>query len=80
MTLRKISWSQCDQILHHLETVGPLTPLDALKLYGCFRLTSRIWDLKQLGHEIQTDSKKLPNGKTVAVYTLIKKAQQELPL
>ncbi len=72
--------TQCDQILHHLETVGPLTPLDALKLYGCFRLTSRIWDLKQLGHEIQTDRKELPNQKSVAVYTLITKAQQELPL
>ena len=72
--------TQCDQILHHLETVGPLTPLDALNLFGCFRLTSRIWDLKQLGHNINTGRKDLPNGKSVAVYTLIKKAQQELPL
>ena len=72
--------TQCDQILHHLETVGPLTPLDALNLFGCFRLTSRIWDLKQLGHEIHTGTKSLPNGKSVAIYSLVKKAQQELPL
>tara|TARA_R110000803_G_scaffold161216_1_gene224972 strand:- start:85 stop:306 length:222 start_codon:yes stop_codon:yes gene_type:complete len=72
--------TQCDMILHHLETVGPLTPLDALNLFGCFRLTSRIWDLKQLGHEINTGTQSLPNGKSVAIYTLIKKQQQELPL
>ena len=72
--------TQCDQILYHLETVGPLTPLDALNLYGCFRLTSRVWDLKQLGHDIRTDRKELPNQKSVAIYTLIKKAQQELTL
>lgn len=72
--------TQCDLILAHLEKVGPLTPLDALNLFGCFRLTSRIWDLKQLGHEIHTGTQHLPNGKTVAIYSLVKKAQQELPL
>ena len=72
--------TQCDQILHHLETVGPLTPLDALNLFGCFRLTSRIWDLKQRGHNIHTGTKSISNGKSFAVYTLIKKSQQELPL
>jgi hypothetical protein len=72
--------TQCQNIPHHLESVGPLTPLDALNLYGCFRLTSRIWDLKQEGHEIFTGRKDLPNGKSVAIYTLIKKAQMELPL
>lgn len=72
--------TQCDLILDHLQRVGPLTPLDALQLFGCFRLTSRIWDLKQLGHDIHTDTKKLSNGKAVAVYSLIKTQQQELPL
>ena len=72
--------TQCDLILDHLQRVGPLTPLDALQLFGCFRLTSRIWDLKQLGHDIHTDTKKLPNGKSVAVYSLITTQQQELPL
>lgn len=72
--------SQCDLILAHLEKVGPLTPLDALQLFGCFRLTSRIYDLKQLGHDIHTGSHHLPNGKTVAIYTLVKKAQKELAL
>lgn len=72
--------TQCDLILDHLQTVGPLTPLDALNLFGCFRLTSRIWDLKQLGHEINTGTKKLPNGKAVAVYSLITLPQQELLL
>jgi len=73
--------TQCELILEHLETVGPLTPLEALNLFGCFRLTSRIWDLKQDGHDIQTATKQLPNGKSVAVYSLVKKATQGvLPL
>lgn len=72
--------TQCELILEHLENVGPLTPLDALNLFGCFRLTSRIWDLKQDGHNIQTQTKSLPNGKSVAVYSLVKKEQGELPL
>ena len=72
--------TQCAEILHHLETVGPLTPLDALNLFGCFRLTSRIWDLKQQGHEIHTGTCHLQNGKTVAIYSLVKQAQKELSL
>tara|TARA_R110000868_G_scaffold129264_1_gene337865 strand:- start:873 stop:1094 length:222 start_codon:yes stop_codon:yes gene_type:complete len=72
--------TQCAEILHHLDTVGPLTPLDALNLFGCFRLTSRIWDLKQQGHEIYTGTCHLHNGKRVAIYSLIKQAQKELSL
>jgi hypothetical protein len=44
--------TQCEQILKHLQTKGPLTPIDALNEYGCFRLASRILDLKSMGHDI----------------------------
>lgn len=47
--------SQNSKILKHLRTIGPITPLEALNLYGCFRLGARICDLRELGHEIVTD-------------------------
>jgi len=62
--------SQCSDILDHLKTVGPLTAMDALQLFGCFRLASRINDLRQAGHDIETTDIALPNGKHVAQYTL----------
>ena len=58
--------SQCDDILNHMETKGGITALDALSLYGCFRLASRINDLRNRGHEILTTEITLDNGKTTA--------------
>lgn len=49
-----MSFSQTDLILDHLRNKGPLTPLEALNLYGCFRLGARIWDLEQTGLVINT--------------------------
>ena len=44
--------TQCEQVLHYLSNGGTLTPLDALRLFGCNRLAARINDLKRKGHEI----------------------------
>lgn len=44
--------TQCDKILRHLKDVGSITPVDALREYGCMRLGARIWDLKRMGHHI----------------------------
>lgn len=46
--------SQNKQILAHLEAGLPITPLEALKRYGCFRLGARIHDLRAKGHPIAT--------------------------
>ena len=64
--------SQNMRILDYMSNVGPLTGLEALKLFGCFRLASRIYDIKQLGVTIIAKRKELPNGKSVAEYHLIK--------
>ena len=40
------------QILNYLKTGKKLSPLEALKKFGCFRLGARIFDLKQKGHNI----------------------------
>ena len=73
--------SQGERILEHLQHYGPLTPIDALELYGCFRLSARILDLKESGHNIKIEIKKLKNGKKVAVYSIPKiQVQGELKL
>lgn len=68
--------TQAEQILAHLETGASITPLEALNEYGCFRLGARIFDLKKDGHAIVSDRKTLPNGKTIAEYTLKKEDAQ----
>ena len=46
--------SQYDQILNHLKSGKSITPLEALHLYGCFRLSARINDLRKSGYLIET--------------------------
>jgi len=46
--------SQNIQILNHLKR-GPITPMQALDRYGCFRLAARIADLRAQGHTILTE-------------------------
>lgn len=53
--------SQTDRILWHLRTVGPITPVDAVVLYGCTRLSARIHDLRQRGQEIRSRPVQLTN-------------------
>jgi len=38
--------TQCRRIRAYLETGATLTPIDALNMFGCFRLGARIWDLR----------------------------------
>ncbi len=44
------------QILDHL-TSKPITAMDALNDYGCFRLAARINELRMSGHDIRTEIK-----------------------
>ena len=64
--------SQSKMILDYLSQGKKLTSLEALKLFGCWRLGARIFDLKDKGHNIQTEMIKLSNGKRVAQYHLVK--------
>ena len=43
------------RILQHLRRGRSITPLQALREFGCFRLGARIWDLRQDGHRIERD-------------------------
>ena len=60
--------SQETQILNHLKR-KPLTAMEALQQFGCFRLAARILDLRDSGHNIQTDTIH-KGGKHYAQYTL----------
>jgi len=59
--------SQCNEILKHLEEGKSITPIDALSLFGVFRLAARISEIRNAGHEITTKSVKI-NNKEFASY------------
>ena len=39
--------TQCEQVLHHMQTLGSITSLEAMQEYGIMRLASRITDLRR---------------------------------
>ena len=49
--------SQSERILYHLSQGKPISPITALSEYGCFRLASRINELRRLGYDITTEIK-----------------------
>lgn len=62
--------SQNQKILKHLSSGKSLSPLQALGLFGCYRLAGRIYDLKRAGHHIETIIKSDDQGRTYASYVL----------
>lgn len=58
------------RMLHNAGAYG-ITPLDALREAGCFRLAARISDLRAQGHVITSEMVTLPTGKRVARYRLV---------
>jgi len=60
--------SQNISILNHLKR-GPITPIQALQKYQCFRLAARISDLRSQGHTILTETVK-SGDKSFARYRL----------
>ena len=44
--------TQCERILQYMHENGSITPLDAMREFGCMRLGARIYDLKQAGTRI----------------------------
>lgn len=64
-----IKQSQSDRVLNYLCTGKPLTPLMALRRFGCMRLGARIWQLKKDGHRIESELVRR-GGARVASYRL----------
>lgn len=59
--------TQNDKILSYLEEGNSISPMDALNHFGCFRLASRIHDLRSDGNLIETVRN---SGKRYAEYKL----------
>ena len=52
--------SQCERLLAHLKLGLPLTAHKALYGYSCSRLAARMWDLRQMGHQIEKRMVEVP--------------------
>jgi hypothetical protein len=61
--------TQNTKILNYLKSGNTITSLEALNLFGCFRLASRISDLRKMGHAIKRQMV-MRNGKRVALYSI----------
>ena len=46
--------SQTNSILKYLKSGAKLSGIEALKLFGCFRLPARVYDLKSRGYSISS--------------------------
>lgn len=64
------SQSQCKAILAYLREGKTITGIEALRLFDCFRLPSRIHDLKKRGVAIKGKYITTNNGKRVMQYSL----------
>ena len=63
--------SQNKRILEHLSLGRTITSLEALSLFQCFRLASRINDLKNKGYNVKSEMVQVGNNKKkVAKYSI----------
>lgn len=62
------SASQNKRIAAWLNAGHRITQLEALNLFQCFRLASRIHDLRDMGYDIKMERITTPSGKRVAQY------------
>jgi len=70
--------NQTEAILGHLKAGNRLTPMDALNLFGVFRLAARISDIRQEGHNVIAENV-TRNGKTFAEYRMAEGISRSVP-
>ena len=63
--------TQCEKIMDYMDKHGEITQRDAIKL-GCYRLSARIFDLKEQGFKIDSFRRSVINAdgseSTIGVY------------
>ena len=59
--------TQREAIFLYIKEHGTITPMEALMHIGCFRLSARIRELREEGHDITTEHEQ-EHGKTYARY------------
>lgn len=59
--------TQKEQVLNHMRKYGGITQAEAISEYGIYRLSARIWDLRNDGIDIISETQKSRNryGKAV---------------
>lgn len=62
--------TQNAQILFYLKQGKAISPLEALNMFGCFRLAGRIYDLRDQGWPIHCEKRQVADRKRVGFYTL----------
>jgi hypothetical protein len=66
--------SQAADVINFVKTHGSITTKQAMEELGCYRLSGRIYDIRQVGIEVNRDMIEVPNrnGGTsrVARYTI----------
>lgn len=55
--------SQNEKIIQYIEENGSISPLEALREFGCMRLASRISDLRKAGFPITSEMETTKNKK-----------------
>jgi len=60
--------TQAESILTYLKNGHVITDKDARQLFGCGRLSARIFELRRGGHEINSNRLKIGGTKTVGQY------------
>ena len=62
--------SQKDKIRAWLLDGHTITSWDAIVMFGCTRLSARVWDLRDQGLDVKVRKKITPKGSYVAEYYL----------
>ena len=69
LTIRK-ALTKKQKVLNHLKSGRTISGLEALNLYGYYRLSDGIFKLREEGHDIRTFRMPTPDGSTYAKYKL----------
>lgn len=65
---KRYDLSQAERIYLYMKGGGVITPISALRLFGCLRLASRICDIETGGVKVSRRYIILGNGKKVMEY------------
>ena len=54
--------SQNKRLLNHLQQGNKVTPLNGWAMLGIYRLSARVYDLRDSGHDIKTERVEVENA------------------
>lgn len=69
--MSELTKTQQDEILAHLRRRKTVTPVEALVVYGVYRLSDVIFRLRHRGYRIATTMKRDDKGRRYAEYHLL---------